>query len=123
MLTKLVGVLIISSLLFFAFLLTERTRANAELNYVKLEVKGKLIQEDAEFAVQTSDTNFPNMKLLVKLERGEDKNRLLDRYLDDLKGKTVVANGFLDCRRVGKEQGVIYLYFSSESQISATKDN
>lgn len=87
--------------------------------YVKLEVRGTLVGKDDTYAyfIQTSDGQFPQIKLLVKLERSEDKNRILDRYLESLKGKAVIVSGFLDCRRLAQETGVIYLYLSSESQI------
>lgn len=58
----------------------------------------------------------------MRLERSEDKNRFLDRHLESLIGKTVLAYGFLDCRRIGQEEGVIYLQLRSESQVAAAED-
>ena len=95
------------------------TPTHAPPAYVKLEIRGTLVGKDDAYAyqIETSDGQFPSVKLLVKLERSEDKNRNLDRYLESLKGKAVIVSGFLDCRRLAQENGVIYLYLSSESQI------
>jgi hypothetical protein len=122
--SKLIFFSLMSAFLLFAIWPANRTQANAESNYVKLEVKGKLVlaQEGTSYAIESSDGHFPQIKLLVKLARTEDKNRALDRYLDDLKGKLVVVTGFLDCRNVGQEQGVIYLYLQNQSQIIAVED-
>ena len=123
MLSKLTLHLLPILLLFSSLLPADRTRANAEPGYVKLEVKGKLVEQGSRYAVEAADTHFADTKVLVVLGRSEDKNRRLDRHLESLKGKTVVANGFLDCRRIGQEQGVIYLYLSSQSQINAGEDD
>lgn len=72
--------------------------------------------------MQSVDAVFSEMRMLVKLERSENKNRDLDRRLDELKGQRVSAKGFLDCRRAGQEQGVIYLYLQNQSQISRAED-
>jgi hypothetical protein len=117
-----VALLIIPLLLLF-FVFTFRMRANTESSYVKLEVKGRLVQKGAAYAVEASDAHFADTKVMVVLERSEDKNRGLDRRLESLKGRIVVANGFPDCRRIGHEWGVIYLYLSNESQISAEEDD
>ena len=98
-------------------------RADDPASYVKLEVRGTLFHQSAISYIQARDSSFPDVRLVVKLERGEDKNKILDRYLEDLNGKSVVANGFLDCRRIGQEPGVVYLYLSAESQIQRQKKN
>jgi len=90
-------------------------------SYVKLEVRGTLFHQSSISYIRTNDSSFPETKLVVKLERNEDKNPALDRYLQELNGKPVVANGFLDCRRIGQEPGVIYMYLTSESQIERPK--
>jgi hypothetical protein len=90
-------------------------------SYVKLEVRGTLIHQKAISFIQAYDSSFPDVRLVVKLERSEDKNQELDRHLEGLHGKPVVANGFLDCRRVGQEAGVIYMYLTSESQVQRQK--
>ena len=91
-------------------------------NYVKLEVRGTLVHKGTMYDIETSDAMFSNVKLLVRLERSEDKNHFLDRHLEALNGKSVVAHGFLDCRRVGQAEGIIYLQLRSESQVTATED-
>ena len=72
-------------------------------DYVKLEVKGKLLHQGAAYFIETHDSHFSNTRLLVTLERSEDKNRSLDQHLNALDGKSVLARGFLDCRRIGQE--------------------
>jgi hypothetical protein len=97
-------------------------RTDDKSGYVKLEVRGTLFYQSAISYIRTNDSSFPDAKLVVKLERSEDdKNRVLDRHLQELNGKPVVANGFLDCRRVGQEPGVIYMYLTSESQVERQK--
>ena len=91
--------------------------------YVRLEVKGTLRKDGVMHYVETSDGEFSQTPLLVKLERSEDKNRSLDRHLEGMQEKKVVVRGFLDCRRVGQETGVIYLYLSSESQIQPSNES
>jgi hypothetical protein len=93
------------------------TRTHDRSDYVKLEVEGTLLHQGPAYYVQTHDANFRDQKLLVKLERSEDKNRSLDGHLEQLEGQSVIARGFLDCRRIGQEAGVIYLYLSSADQI------
>jgi hypothetical protein len=93
------------------------TRTQGPSSYVKLEVEGTLHHQGPAYYVQTHDANFPEQKLLVQLERSEDKNRALDRHLEQLEGQSVIARGFLDCRRVGQEAGVIYIYLHSADQI------
>ena len=90
-------------------------------SYVKLEVKGTLFYQNASSYIRTNDSSFPDVSLVVKLERTEDKNRNLDRHLEQLHGKPVIANGFLDCRRIGQEPSVIYMYLISETQIQLQK--
>ena len=97
--------------------LANGSRQVSPSHYVRLEVKGTLHRKDAFHYVETSDGMFPDTHLIVNLERSEDKNRLLDRHLESLEGKTVIARGFLDGRRIGQENGVIYLYLSAESQV------
>ena len=98
--------------------------ADNESSSVKLEVRGTLFYQSAISYIRTNDSSFPDVNLVVKLERSEDdKNRILDRHLQELHGKPVIANGFLDCRRIGKEPGVIYMYLSSESQVQRQKKN
>jgi len=122
MLLKSVFVLIAS-----VFLVNAARPANEDMHtddpssYVKLEVKGTLFYQNASSYIRTNDSSFPNVSLVVKLEQSEDKNPLLDRHLEQLHGKPVIANGFLDCRRVGQEPGVIYMYLNSQSQIQRQK--
>jgi hypothetical protein len=85
--------------------------------YVKVEVKGKLVHKDYMYYVETGDATFSDFKLLVGLERSEDKNRALDRHLESLEGKAVIAYGYLDCRRITQENATIYLYLSNETQV------
>ena len=92
------------------------TRTHDQSGYVKLEVEGTLLHQGPAYYIQTHDASFPEQKLLVWLERSEDKNRALDRHLEQLDGQSVIARGFLDCRRVGQE-AVIYLYLTSAEQV------
>ena len=46
--------------------------------YVKVEVKGKLVHKGYMYYVETGDATFSDFKLLVGLERSEDKNRALE---------------------------------------------
>lgn len=87
-------------------------------NYVKLEVRGTLLRQGMRYYVQTDISSFRDTKLRVMLWRTEDKNRLLDRHLEKLYQKTVVATGFIDCRRIGHEAGVIDIYLNNESQVA-----
>lgn len=124
MLLKSLLVLIASAFLANASLQADydNVRADSQPSYAKLEVRGTLLHQGAAYYIQTHDSVFTDVKLLVRLERSEDKNRILDLHLERLHGKSVVANGFLDCRRVGQEMGVIYIYLRNESQITATED-
>ena len=100
----------------------DNVRADSQLSYAKLEVRGTRLNQGPIYYIQTHDSFFTDVKLLVRLERSEDKNRILDRHLEKLLGKSVLAKGLLDCRRVGQEKGVIYMHLSNESQITATGD-
>ena len=96
---------------------TDRSQPSEPSAYVKVEVKGKLVHKDNMYYVETNDATFSDFKLLVGLGRAEDKNRALDRHLESLEGKAVVAYGYLDCRRVTQENAKIYLYLYSETQV------
>jgi len=97
----------------------DKAQSSEPSAYVKVEVKGKLVHKDNMYYVETSDATFSDFKLLVGLERAEDKNRALDRHLEGLDGKAVIAYGYLDCRRITQENAKIYLYLSSERQVKA----
>ena len=122
MLLKSLLVLIASAFLANGSLPTGHVmRPDDKASYVKLEVRGTLFHQSSISYIRTNDSSFPDAKLVVKLERNEDKNPALDRYLQELNGKPVVANGFLDCRRISQEPGIIYMYLTSESQIERPK--
>ena len=93
--------------------------AGANPGYVRVEAKGTLIRKDNAYYVEAADVNFPDSKVLVRLERSEDKNRQLDALLGRLEGKAIIVEGYLDCRRVGDQEKVIWLYLSKEGQIKA----
>jgi len=57
--------------------------------YVRVEAKGTLVRTDKGYAVRAKDAVFPDVTVLVYLERGEDKNRALDDHLRSLEGKAV----------------------------------
>jgi len=59
-----------------------------------------------------ADPIFPQFKLRVILRRTEDKNTFLDRHLEKLEGKTVIARAGLDTRRF-KEQDSTVTSFSA----------
>jgi hypothetical protein len=61
-------------------------RTQGRSSYVRLKVEGTLLHQGAAYYVQTNDATFPDQKLLVGLERSEDKNRSLDRHLEELEG-------------------------------------
>ncbi|HEV3257659.1 MAG TPA: hypothetical protein VG013_12310 [Gemmataceae bacterium] len=88
-------------------------------SYVKLEVKGKLVRQENGYFIKAKDAVFPGTEVLVRLERSEDKDRELDEHLKSLEGKLVVAEGFLDCRRINGEKRVIELHLSNEKQVRA----
>jgi hypothetical protein len=111
--------------IFALFILwrNDRILADADSNYVRLEVRGQLVRDGTGYAVESNDSLFPQAKLLVELERSEDKNRFLDRRLEALQNKTVVARGFLDCRRVPDREGAVFhLCLSDEKQIAMVSD-
>jgi hypothetical protein len=87
--------------------------------YVKVEVKGKLVRQGGGYAVQAGDAAFPGVGVLVRLQRGEDKDRALDEHLKSLEGKVVVVTGFLDCRRIDGDKRVIALHLSRQEQVKA----
>ena len=121
MLLKSVFFLIASAFLANAYLQAgDGMHSESKSSYAKVEVKGTLFHQGLDYYIQIHDSMFTDVKLLVRLERSEDKNRILDLHLERLNGKSVIANGFVDCRRVGQETGVIYIYLSNESQIRAT---
>ncbi len=88
-------------------------------SYVRVEVKGILVRKDDGYYVRAADAVFPATEVLVKLEWAEDKNRSLDERLQALEGKGVVAEGFLDCRRVGGDKGSLEIHVSDEKQVRA----
>jgi hypothetical protein len=90
-----------------------------KLGYVRIEAKGKLLHRETAYYVEAADAAFSDFKVLVKLERSEDKNRQLDGLLASLEGKVVVVEGYMDCRRVGEQEKAIWLYLHEESQIKA----
>ncbi len=91
---------------------------------IQIEVKGKLIAlgESPWYAVRANDANFPDSTVLVRLLRGEDKNRELDAHLKALAGKVVVVKGYLDCRRVGLDGATLDVYLNSEDQVQGPAD-
>ena len=91
----------------------------APASYVRVEVKGVLVRKDDGYYVSASDSVFPTIELLVKLERTEDKNRALDDHLQALEGKAVVAGGLLDCRRVGGDKAGVEIHVSDVRQVRA----
>src|SRR6516225_4392215 len=69
-------------------------------------------------AVMAKDAIFPDVTVLVRLERSEDKNSALTAHLRALEGKVVAVTGYLDARRLGNKDG-IDLYLSDEKQVRA----
>jgi hypothetical protein len=96
--------------------------ADLPARYVKIEVKGKLTASGNGYAVRAADAFFSNVEVLVRLERGEDKNRSLDDLLKSLEGKMVVVTGFLDCRRLTGEKSEIHIHISQENQVKAVEE-
>jgi RNA polymerase sigma factor (sigma-70 family) len=94
--------------------------ADGRSAYVKIEVKGTLTRQENGYAVQTQDAVFPDVKVLVHLERSEDKNRELDSHLKSLEGKVVVVTGLLDCRRIDGRGRRIDLRLASAAQVQAS---
>jgi hypothetical protein len=97
--------------------------AAANLGSVRVEARGKLLRKDNAYYVEAADVSFPDTKVLVRLERSEDKNRQLDALLERLEGKPVIVEGYLDCRRVGDQERVLWLYVSKEDQIKPANGN
>ena len=98
----------------------EKAKPDGELaSYVRIEVKGVLVRKDDGYYVRATDAVFPATEVMVKLERSEDKNRSLDEHLTALEGKVVVAEGFLDCRRVAGDKGRLEIHVSDEKQVRA----
>jgi hypothetical protein len=89
--------------------------------YVKIEVKGKLIRRENGHAVRTKDAVFPNVEVLVWLQRSEDKDRALDQHLKSLEGKLVVVTGFLDCRHLDRDKKVLALHLRQQEQVKAAE--
>ena len=93
-------------------------------SYVKIEVRGKLVRMDGiHYYVEASDTVFHDSKILVKLLRSEDKNRILDEHLKSLEGKIVVVSGYMDCRKIDAKKMIINLRLSNEEQVQIAKEN
>jgi len=93
--------------------------AEAPASYVRVEVKGKLVRQGNLYVVEAADASFADTKVVVALQRGEDKDRALDAHLKALEGKVVVATGFLDCRKLGSAKVPLTLYLRSEKQVQA----
>ena len=89
----------------------EEIRAKAS-GYVTIKVKGKLIltKGDAFYGVRAN-----RGAVVVRLVRGEDKNREPDEYLKTLEGKTVVVEGFLF--RIEAEGKVIDVEVHDKEQV------
>jgi len=90
------------------------TRSEAT-SYINVEVRGILRKEGWQWYIEATDSIFSKYKLKVILERSEDKNRELDKFLDEHLNQEMIARGPLDCRRL---QGLntpyaIYIYFPS----------
>ncbi|HVS35635.1 MAG TPA: hypothetical protein VMS17_08635 [Gemmataceae bacterium] len=86
---------------------------------IRIEIKGKLTALDKVpwYVVRVNDSVFPNVSVVVRLVRGEDKNRQLDEHLKSLAGKMVVVEGFLDCRSVGQAADTLDLYLRDVNQV------
>lgn len=87
--------------------------------YVRVEARGVLVRKDDGYYVRAADAVFLATEVLVKLERAEDKKRSLDERLQALEGKAMVAEGFLDGRRVGGDKGSLEIHVSDEKQVRA----
>jgi uncharacterized RDD family membrane protein YckC len=90
-------------------------------NYVTLEIRGRLLQRSNFYYISTTDANAASGEKLVRIERSEDKNQELDRYLESLKGKVVVISGILDRRKIPLEEGMVDLYLNSMSQVKVAE--
>jgi hypothetical protein len=89
--------------------------------YVQIETKGKLIRQEKGYAVRAKDAVFPDVEVLVRLQRSEDKDRALDEHLKPLEGKVVVVTGFLDCRRLDGDKPVLALHLRQQEQVKAAE--
>ena len=69
-----------------------------------------LWREGAGHVVEPADPIFPQFKVKVILRRTEDKNTFLDRHLEKLEGKTVIARVGLDTWRPKEQDSTVYLY-------------
>ena len=80
-------------------------------------MKGKLIltKGDAFYGVRAN-----RGAVVVRLVRGEDKNRELDEYLKTLEGKTVVVEGFLF--RIEAEGKVIDVEVHDKEQVKSAEE-
>ena len=87
--------------------------------YVKVEVKGKLVKKDYMHWIESGDAIFADTQVMVALARSEDKNRELDRHLQSLEGKTVIASGYLDCRHMRQPHPELWLHLSNVAQVKA----
>jgi hypothetical protein len=91
--------------------------AQSGISRMRQPAEGTLLHRNNFYYIGTTDANTPNGEKLVRLERSEDKNYDLDRYLESLEGKVVVISGFLDRRKITSEEGIIDLYLNSLWQI------
>ena len=91
---------------------------------IKIVVKGKLIALEGApwYGVRANDAVFSDVTVVVRLLRSEDKNRQLDKRLKSLEGKTVVVEGFLDCRTVGQPGNTLDLHLSDEEQVKTADE-
>ena len=82
-------------------------------NYLKAEVRGTLRKGEKMFFVESLDPIHPKFKINVMLNRTEDGNRGLTKFLEDNVGKEVVASGFINETRFSCEPFTIYLRVGS----------
>jgi hypothetical protein len=115
-------------------------------DYVKIEVCGKLVRSEIpyqHYSIEVLGSFYSDAvaappqshsKLLVRLERAEDKNRKLDERLVSLEGKLVIVKGPLDWRNIDRhlefyqgqwvvsktteiDEDGLRIYINSENQI------
>jgi hypothetical protein len=102
----LLAVIIISVFPSFGF---GQTSSRLISNYLKAEVRGTLRKGEIMFFVESLDPIHPKFKINVMLNRTEDGNRRLTKFLEDNVGKEVVASGFINETRFSCEPFTIYL--------------
>ena len=90
-------------------------------DYVTLEVHGVLRRDGGRHVVESADPLFPQFKVKVILQRSEDKNSLLTRHLEKLEGRTVIARGGLDTRRLKEQDRTVYLHLRDIPQVTESK--